>query len=142
MQGTRAGSLFFGGVFPLGIDFGFELAAADEFLEVADDGATGDFEFAGESGDVGALAGLADDVQDPILAAEAVSGTAEEIEGVNAVGAFEGFELADGLMLAAFLEGYLDGAFESANVQRFGETVMSAAWSLKGSQLLMHFQGA
>src|ERR1035438_385342 len=37
-----AGLVFLGRVFPLGIDFGFELAAADQFLKVADDGAAGD----------------------------------------------------------------------------------------------------
>jgi hypothetical protein len=42
-------------VFPFGIDFGFELAAADEFLEVADDGAAGDPEFAGQRRNVRAL---------------------------------------------------------------------------------------
>ena len=107
----HAGSVFRRFLFPLGIDLGFELAAADQFLQVADDGAAGHAELAGEGGDVGALAGLADDLQDAVLAAEAVGRAAEEIEGVNAVGAFEGLELADGLVLAAFLEGGLDGAF-------------------------------
>ena len=119
------------GLFPVRIHFGFELAAADEFLEVADDGAAGDAEFAGEGGDVGPLAGLADDLPDPVLPAEAVGRAAEQVEGVNAVGAFEGFELPDGFMLAAFLEGGLDGAFERADVQRLGEAVVGAARPLE-----------
>jgi len=43
-----AGLVFLGREFPFGIDFGFELAAANQFLEVADDGAAGDAKLAGE----------------------------------------------------------------------------------------------
>ena len=45
---SLAGLVFLGRVFPLGIDFGFELAAANQFLKVADDGAAGDAKLAGE----------------------------------------------------------------------------------------------
>jgi hypothetical protein len=64
--------LFLGRVFPLGIDFGFELAATNQFLKVADNGAAGNAKLAGEGGDVGPLAGLADEVVNAILPAEAV----------------------------------------------------------------------
>ena len=134
--------IFLGRVFPLGIDFGFELAAANQFLKVADNGAAGDTKLAGEGGDVGPLAGFADDFADVVLAAEAVGRAAEQVEGVDAVGAFEGLELADGFMLAAFFEGGLDGAFEGADVHRLGEAVMGAAGSLERLHLLVHFQGA
>ena len=40
-------NLILPGGFPFGVDFGFELAAADEFLQVADDGAAGDAVLAG-----------------------------------------------------------------------------------------------
>ena len=41
-------SVLRGFLLPLGIDFGFELAAADEFLQVADNGAAGHTELAGQ----------------------------------------------------------------------------------------------
>src|ERR1035441_1386083 len=126
-----AGLVFLGRVFPLGIDFGFELAAADQFLKVADDGAAGDTKLAGEGRDVGPLAGFADDFPDAILPAEAVGRAAEQVEGVDAVGAFEGLELADGFTLAAFFKGGLDGAFEGADVHRLGEAVMGATGPLE-----------
>src|ERR1035437_5043954 len=139
---SLAGLVFLGRLFPLGIDFGFELTAANQFLKVANNGAAGNTKLAGQRGDVGPLAGFADEVMDAVLAAEAVGGAAEQIEGVDAVGAFEGLELADGLTLAAFFEGGLDRALEDADVHRFRKAIMGAAGSLEGLHLLVYFQGA
>src|ERR1017187_3918236 len=104
----QAGLIFLGGVFPLGIDFGFELAAAYQLLKVSNDGAAGNPKLASKGGDVGTLAGLADDVMDSVLAAKPVGGAAEQVERVDAMGAFQGLELADGFTLAAFFESDLD----------------------------------
>src|ERR1017187_3017328 len=137
----QAGSVFLGRMFPLGIDFGFELAAAYQLLKVPNDSAAGNTKLAGKGRDIGALAGLADDVMDAVLAAEAVRGAAEQVEGVDAMGTFQGFKLPDGLALAAFLEGSLDRALEDADVHRFSEAIVGAAWPLKCLHLLVHFQG-
>src|ERR1039457_7123901 len=119
--------LFFGRILPLRIDFGFEEAAANQFLEVADDGAAGHAKLAGEGGDVGTFTGFADDVPDAVLPAESVGRAAEQVEGVDAMRTFERLELADGLTLAAFFEGRLDGAFEGADVHRLRKAIMGAA---------------
>lgn len=42
--------LFLLRIFPFWINFRFELAAADQFLQIADDGAAGDFELAAQGG--------------------------------------------------------------------------------------------
>src|SRR6266496_3370839 len=44
-------------VLPFGIDFGGQFSAANQLLQVPDDGAPGDFELAGQSGNVRALVG-------------------------------------------------------------------------------------
>src|ERR1035438_9857202 len=88
----QAGSVFLGRMFPLGIDFGFELAAAYQLLKVPNDGAAGNTKLARKGGDVGALAGFADDVVDAVLAAKPVGGAAEQVKGVDAVGTFRSEE--------------------------------------------------
>src|SRR5947209_20197639 len=94
-------SFFFGGIFPFGINFGFELATANQLLQVADNGAPGDAKFASEGGDVGTLAGFSKLLANPVLATEPVGGAAEEVESVGAMGAFQSFELADGFFFTA-----------------------------------------
>ena len=128
-------------MFPLGIDFGFELAAAYQLLKVPNDGAAGNTKLARKGGDVGALAGFADDVVDAVLAAKPVGGAAEQVKGVDTVGTFQGFKLPDGLALAAFLEGSLDRALEDADVHGFSEAIMGAARPLERLHLLVHLKG-
>jgi len=134
--------LFFQRIFPIRIDFRFELPAADEFLEVADDGASGDAELTGKGGDIGAVFGLAEAFADSVLSAEAVGGAAEEFLGVDAMGAFEGFELSDGFGLPAFFEGDFDGFFQGVDVDGFGQAEVSASRALEGFHLLADFECA
>lgn len=111
-------------------------------MEIADDGASGDVEAAGEGGDVGAGGGIADEAEDFVLAAEAVGGPAEEVLDVGPAGAFEGFEGADDFGLAAFVEGGADGGEQVVEVDGFGEAEVGAAWSLEGFDLFADIHGA
>src|ERR1051326_1092204 len=77
-----------------------------------------------------------------ILAAEAVGRAAKKIQSIGAMGTFQGFELADDLGFAAFLERRFDGPLEHANIHRLGQAIMSAAGSLQSLELLMNLQSA
>ena len=55
MLGIGVWSLLVVGLFPLGINFGLKLTAPDQFLEIANNGATGNIELASEGRDVGAI---------------------------------------------------------------------------------------
>src|SRR6266576_1910166 len=59
-------------ILPLRINLRLELAATDQFLKIANDGAARDAELAGQRRDVRALARLADEVKYVILPAEPV----------------------------------------------------------------------
>src|SRR5437773_6471324 len=59
-------------ILPLRINLRQELAAPDQFLKIANDGAARDAELAGQRRDVRALARFADEVKDVILPAEPV----------------------------------------------------------------------
>lgn len=130
------------GLFPFGEDFRLEFASANEFLEVADDGAAGDAELTGEGGDVGACFAVGDAAAYFGLAAEAICAAAEEEFGVNAFGSFESFEAFEDFGFAAFFEGSLDGFLEFAEVDRFVDGVVGAARTLESAHLLLHFEGA
>src|SRR6185436_4171101 len=78
------------GLFPLRENFGLQFAAADEFLQIANDGAAGDAKFAGERGNVRARFGISDAAANFDLATEAIGGAAEKKFGVDAFAAFEG----------------------------------------------------
>jgi len=143
LEGSAAGGIVVGvGLLPFGEDLGGDFAAADEFLEVADDGAAGDAELAGEGGDVGAVFGVGDEAADFGLAAEAVGGAAEEEFGVDALGAFEGFKAAEDFGFAAFFEGGGDGFAEEFEVDGLVDDVVGAAGALEGAHLLVDFERA
>src|SRR5581483_3457705 len=104
-----------------------ELAAAVEFLEIADNGASRDPEFAGQGGDVRTLLRLAQHLADAILPAEAVSRAAEKLQGIDPPRTFQRLELADHLGFAAFLERGFHGAPQFVNIHRLGQAIMRAA---------------
>src|SRR5207248_1630573 len=122
--------------------FGFELAAADEFLEIANNGAARDVELPGQRRDVGALTRFSERFANAILTTQPIGGPAEEIESVNAPGAFERLKLAHGFLFAALFQGSRDSAFKRVNIHRFGQAVVGAARTLQRLKLLMDFQGA
>src|SRR5215467_2755514 len=127
MLGIGVWSLLVVGLFPLGINFGLKLTAPDQFLEIANNGATGNIELASEGRDVGAIVGFADQLTNAALTCQAIRGAAEEIESINSMRALQGLELADGLALATLSEGSFDNTFKSVDIDRFGEAIMGPA---------------
>ena len=80
------------GLFPFRKNFGLQFAAADEFLQIANDGAARDAKFAGKRGDIRARFGIGDAAANFGLAAETIGGAAEKKFGVDAFAAFQRFE--------------------------------------------------
>ena len=75
--GARVSRFLLGGrVLPLGINRRIELAAADQFLKIAGDGASGDAELTSQDRDVRTGPCIADQFQNSILAAETIRGAA------------------------------------------------------------------
>src|SRR5437867_7511520 len=109
---------------PAGIDLGREFAAANQFLQVADDGSARDLELPRERGNVRALFPGGELLPDLSLSAEPVGRTAEQILHVHAPGALESLELADDLGLTALGEGDFDGALQFDQIDRFGNAIM------------------
>src|SRR3954451_15151858 len=88
--------------FEIRINVQAELPATDEFVEIADNGASGNFVFTRETGNVGLVSCFLELIKNGILAAEPVSGAAEEVKRIGAMGALEGFKLPNEFFLAAF----------------------------------------
>lgn len=110
-------------------------------MQIADDGASGDVEPAGEGGDVGARRGVADQSEDFVLPAETVGGAAEQIVNIGAAGTFEGFKGPHDFGFAALVEGSAEGVPEVVEIDRFGETEVGAARSLEGFDLFPDVHG-
>src|SRR4051812_250371 len=96
--------LFLRRIFPFRIDLGLELAAADEFLQIANDGPSRDTELPGKGGDVRTVLGFLHEFANPVLSAETIGGAAEQFLRIDAAGAFKGFKLFHDFLFAAFLE--------------------------------------
>src|SRR5436189_3735240 len=129
-------------VLPFGIDFGGKFSAANQLLQVSDDGAPGDFELAGQRGNVRALVGRREHLADLSLPAQAIGRATEQFLDIHALGAFQRLELSDNLRFATFLEGGLDRASQFVQIERFGDAVVGAARSLERGHLLMNLQRA
>ena len=91
---------FTAGILPFGVDGRRQLAAADEFLQVANNRAPGDFEFAGEGGDDRPFGRFPEPGQKFVLPSQAVGRSAQQFGRVNPPGPFERFKLADDLRAA------------------------------------------
>ena len=133
---------FVAGIFPFGIDGRGKLVAADEFLEVANDGAAGDVELPGEDGNVGAMRRWPEEFAETGLTAKSIGGAAEKFLGIDAFRAFKSLELAEGFAFAAFSKGNFDGFCEFVDVERFRKAIVRAARPLKREKTLGRFQGA
>src|SRR5262245_47603739 len=66
------------GLLPFWKNFRGDFTAADEFLQIANDGAPSDAELAGQCRDIGPGFGIGDQAANFGLAAQAIGGTAEE----------------------------------------------------------------
>src|SRR5437762_3104710 len=90
-------SLLLVAALPFGIDFGGKFSAANQLLQVADDGAPGDFELAGQRGNVRPLVGRRQHLADLRLPAQAIGRATEQFLDIHALGAFQRLELSDDL---------------------------------------------
>src|ERR1044071_6043051 len=95
---------------------------------------------AGESGDVGGFGALGNEAANLSLTAQAIGGPAQERFDVDALGSFQGFELADDLSFAAFAESDFNGAFEFLQIDGLIDAVMGPARPLQSLHLLLSLE--
>lgn len=119
-----------------------KLPPADQFPDIPGDGSAGHPELPGQGGNVWLFGAFRQELPQFMLPGDSFDRSADKFRPVDSPGSFQGFQLPDDLLFAAFLQRGGDSPLQFIEIDRFGEAVMSASRTLQRAELIRNLHGA